>query len=152
VGILAVIALRGLEVRPPAWSSSVSATGLTVACAERDGSAYRKQKQRYHLVRYERSMRLMAAVAGLGAMAFTAWWVFDPGTRVLGFPFTAAVFELHDGIGYDHVGAVTIPAMIANVILWALVPQLPITLLALLLALRKARAEEHSQHPAPANR
>jgi hypothetical protein len=108
-------------------------------------TAYRKQKQRYHLVRYERSMRLMAAASGLCAMAFTAWWEFDPETRVLGFPFTAAVFELHEGIWYDHVGAVTIPAMIANVILWALIPQLPITLL----ALRKARAREHSEHPAP---
>ena len=108
-------------------------------------TAYRKQKQRYRLVRYERSMRLMAAAAGLGAMTFTAWWQFDPETRVLGFPFTSAVFELHDGIWYDYLGAVTIPAMIANVILWALVPQLPITLL----ALRKARAKEYSQHPAP---
>jgi len=101
---------------------------------------YRRQKDRYRLVRYEWSMRVMAAAAGLGVMASTAWWQYDAETRVLGFPCTSAVFELHDGIWYDHVGAVTIPALIANAVLWTLVPQLPITLL----ALRKAHASQTS--------
>jgi hypothetical protein len=106
---------------------------------------YWKQKRRYRLIRYERSMRLLATATGLGAMVFTASWPLDPETRILGFPFTSAVFELHGGIWVDYAGAVTIPAMIANVIFWALLPQLPITFLALREARKKRNPNESVQ-------
>ncbi len=40
---------------------------------------------------------------------------------VYGIPFVSYVF---DGNGRDYVGALTLPALVLNVVTWALVPQL----------------------------
>ena len=115
------------------WVNLIALVVLTGSlCLE---AIYLRQEQRYRLVRHERVFRFLFGAIGVIIMAVTAWWEYDPETRVLGFPFTSAIFELHDGIWYDHVGVVTVPALIANLVFWLFVPQMPITLM----ALRKTR-------------
>lgn len=47
--------------------------------------------------------------------------------RVLGFPFVAAAF---DEAGRDYVGPLTAPAMLANAVFFALLPQLALWFMA----------------------
>lgn len=70
---------------------------------------------------------IFLAVLGMCAWALTFQWYLDSSTRVIGFPFTAAIFKLHDGLWADFVGVITIPAMVANLVFWVLLLRLPLT-------------------------
>ena len=67
---------------------------------------------------------MVALSAGMWGLTFQ--WHLDSATRVVGFPFTAAVFELHGGRWVDYVGIITLPAMAANFMFWVLLFRLPL--------------------------
>ncbi len=74
-----------------------------------------------------RALNILVIFAAIGAWNYTCYWSLDSVTRVLGFPFTAAIYELHDGKWFDYVGHITIPALIANFLFWLLLFRLPLT-------------------------
>lgn len=61
-----------------------------------------------------------------GAWGCACVWHSDTQTRILGVPFTAGVFEWHDGQWIDHVGSVTPFACAGNLIFWVLLFRLPL--------------------------
>lgn len=69
---------------------------------------------------------IVIAVLSVGAWVVSFQWHLDTATRVVGFPFTAAMYELHDGRWVDYVGAITLPAMAANLVFWVLLFRLPL--------------------------
>lgn len=75
---------------------------------------------------WSRMSGIVVTVLSLATWALTFQWHLDSQTRVVGFPFTAAVFELHDGRWVDYVGAITLPAMAANLVFWVLLFRLPL--------------------------
>lgn len=77
--------------------------------------------------RRHRALNILVVSAAIGAWLYTGYWSFDSVTRVLGFPFTAAIYEYHDGKWFDYVGHITIPALIANFLFWLLLFRLPLT-------------------------
>lgn len=68
----------------------------------------------------------LPCVLAAGAWWGSGLWELNPNTRVVGFPFTAGVLELHDGRWFDYVGPITAPAMIGNFLFWFLLSRLPI--------------------------
>lgn len=73
-----------------------------------------------------RVLSIAAIILSISVWVLTFQWHLDSTTRVVGFPFTAAVFEFHDGMWVDYVGAITLPAMIANLVFWVLLFGLPL--------------------------
>jgi hypothetical protein len=84
----------------------------------------RKTKTRSEL--RSRMVGVISTVLGLGVWALALQWHLNSTTRVVGFPFTAAVFELHDGSWDDYVGVITLPAMLANLVFWLLLIRIPL--------------------------
>ena len=84
----------------------------------------RKTKTRSEL--RSRMVGVISTVLGLGVWALVLQWHLNSTTRVVGFPFTAAVFELHDGRWDDYVGVITLPAMLANLVFWLLLIRVPL--------------------------
>lgn len=77
-----------------------------------------------------RLLRLSAlaigVVLGVATWPLTAWMGYPIETpsgvgRVVGLPFFVAFF---DSTGRDYVGPLTMPAAIANIVFWFMVPQL----------------------------
>ena len=87
---------------------------------------YRKKGIEIFPRRY-RILNILVVFAAAGAWLYTGYWSLDSATRVVGFPFTAAIFELHDGKWFDYVGHITMPALIANFLFWLLLFRLPLT-------------------------
>jgi hypothetical protein len=48
-----------------------------------------------------RGLNIFVIFAAIGAWVFSCYWTLDSVTRVIGLPFTAAVYELHDGKWFD---------------------------------------------------
>lgn len=69
---------------------------------------------------------IVLTVVSVTAWVLTFQWRLDAITRVVGFPFTAAIFELHDGKWVDFVGTLTLPAMAANLVFWVLLLRVPL--------------------------
>ena len=96
-----------------------------------------------------RVSNVLVVLAAIGAWLYTGYWTLDSVTRVLGFPFTAAVYEWHDGKWFDYVGRITIPALATNFLFWLLLIRLPLTWS----IQRKKRPKGHaSPGPIPANK
>jgi hypothetical protein len=69
---------------------------------------------------------ICVAVGGvaLGSTLFGFTVYASPSVKTVGFPFLAAVFELHDGRWADYVGPLTLPAALGNFAVGVLTPQL----------------------------
>ncbi len=50
----------------------------------------------------------------IGAKAAYTYWNYDNTTKIFGFPFPAAVFQLENGKWYDYVGPFSIPLLFIN--------------------------------------
>jgi hypothetical protein len=73
-----------------------------------------------------RLSRALSIALGIILAVAAFWWSYpiqarDGVGRVVGVPFMAAYFDSH---GFDYSGPLTLPAMIANAVVWFLAPWL----------------------------
>jgi hypothetical protein len=114
------------SVRGNDMLNNLNIIALPIFCTMVCGAVWLRMHYKKSSPSSSRVSGIAVTVVGVCAWMVTSYWTMNPTTRVLGFPFTAAIYELHDGLWVDYVGTITMPALIANFMFWLLVFRLPL--------------------------
>jgi hypothetical protein len=114
------------SVRGNDMLNNLNIIALPIFCTMVCGAVWLRMHYKKSSPSSSRVSGIAVTVVGVCAWMVTSYWTMNPTTRVLGFPFTAAIYELHYWLWVDYVGTITMPALIANFMFWLLVFRLPL--------------------------